>query len=198
MRMQKRVGCRLFALATVVAFAAGSASAAWESRTGPDATAGAAVTGPETSRLYHVSATAPNALDGADLCLGQQAPILSLIAKLTEEPPSVPPPDEGCTQTKEANANGSFRLETICGSAEGGVTFTTRVYGTRDDFHHETEGVQYSAAPEPKSKTIQQWRMTYLGQCPVTMKPGDYRTPDGEIHDPLADLQKALGDLPRQ
>ena len=196
--MQKSAGCRLFALATVVAFGAGSASAACDTRTGPDATAGAAVEGRETSRLYHVSATAPNALDGADLCLGQQAPILSVIAKLTEEPPSVPPPDKGCTQTKEANANGSFRLETICGSTEGGVTFTTRVYGTREDFHHETEGVQYSAAREPKSKTIQQWHMTYLGQCPVPMKPGDYRTPDGEIHDPLADLRKALGGLPRR
>lgn len=198
MRMQESVGCRLFALATVVAFAAGSASAACDTRTGPDATADAAVKGPETSRLYHVSATAPNALDGADLCLGQQAPILSVIAKLTEEPPSVPPPDKGCTQTKEANANGSFRLETICGSATGGVTSTTRVYGTRDDFHHEIESVQYSEAREPKSITIQQWHMTYLGQCPVTMKPGDYRTRDGEIHDPLADLRKALGGLPRR
>ena len=195
MRMQKSVGCRLFALATVVAFAAGSAGAASDTRTGPDATAGAAVKAPETSRLYHVGATAPDALDGTDLCLGH-APILSVIAKLTEEPPSVPPTDKGCTQTNEANANGSFRLETICGSATAGFTFTTRVYGTRDDFHQDIENVQYSEAREPKSITIQHSRMTYLGQCPVTMKPGDYRTPDGEIHDPLANLRKALGRLP--
>lgn len=198
MRMQMSAGGRLFALATVVAFTAGSASAAGDTTTSSNATADAAEEGPETSRLYHVSATVPNALDGTDLCLDQQAPILSLIAKLTEEPPSGPPLEKGCTQTKGANANGTFRLETICGSAAGGVTFTTRVYGTRDDFHHEIEGVQFSEAREPKRKTIQHSRMTYLGHCPVTMKPGDYRTRDGEIHDPLADFRKALGALPRR
>lgn len=192
MRLKKTVAYWLFA---VPALAAGlismTASAAQSDSTDEGKRA---VAGPEGLRLYHVNASAPNALEDADLCLDKEAPVLALIAKLTTNPEAVPPPDDGCTQTKVAKPNASFRLETICGSPAAGHMSTTLLEGRRDDFQSETKIVTYPRDRQPETVTDHR-HMTYLGECPPSMKAGDFRTADGKVHDPVADLQKALGRL---
>ena len=36
--------------------------------------------------------------------------------------------------------------------------------------------------------------MTLIGDCPAGMKPDQFRKPNGEIVDPMADLAKLVGD----
>ena len=148
-----------------------------------------------TPRLYHVAVTStyPNRLDGSDMCLGVGA-LTEMLVKISENPDLVAALGKGCTQTRGRAEDGSRRVETACDQAAGAFT-TSRMSlsGTPERIHQHTE-VDMDLGPSLPKTVVMDMVMTYVGECPAPMKPGQVRSATGVISDPLAGFASPAAD----
>lgn len=159
----------------------------------PEATVAAIAKAFPTPRLYHLKATGtlPNPMDGMDMCLGA-GPLAALIAKLSEDPAAVGALGKGCTQTRALLDDGSRRVEAVCDRAAGAfATSRMSLSGTADEMHQHLEvDLDLDLGPGVPKTMVTDTHMTYVGDCPAPMRPGQVRSRTGEISDPMAGLAK--------
>ena len=141
----------------------------------------------QTPRLYAISATgASTALNGAKICLGGDGwkAMFKGMEEAGKDPDFRAELSKGCT-TSVQRTPGSFSMEQVCDEAKGAI-FTSRfkLSGSMDDIREHMEVVLPGLGTQGAGKTsARDVRMTYLGNCPVDIKPGQTIKADGKMLD---------------
>ena len=113
-------------------------------------------------------------------------------------------PDGRCTQSTSTLADGGRVIETHCKSIPGAKwseSSSARIEASSDvkTIHQHTE-VQFPDLDPPLNKThVSDAVMTYLGDCPVPMRPDQFMLLQGDhgrFVDPLSEMTKALRPAP--
>jgi len=152
-----------------------------------------------TPRLFRVKVTgsSPPAVDGSEICMGA-APMMKLVAAFASQPETVAALTKGCTETRSGPANGRVHAEIACDKAAGAATSShMTIDGAMSNgvLQEIDERMEMSLEGAPGRASTPIWvetHLTLLGDCPAEMKPGQLRTRDGKISDPLADLAAAF------
>ena len=131
------------------------------------------------------------------MCFGGEAlrRLLTGIRGVAKDPKALAQINKGCTQ-KSIRDGASVSVERDCKKAAG-ASFTSRMrlFGTLDDLHQHYEVTLGGLGPNGGDKIlIGDMAMTYLGQCPANVKPGQVLKPDGTVFDPYAHLARLAGE----
>ncbi len=138
-------------------------------------------------RLYAITATGQSpGMNGAKMCVGGDAwkAMFKGLEEVSKDPKAVAELSKGCA-TKVHRDNGSFSLEQICDEAKGAITTSRSLLsGTMDEVHRHMEIVLPGLGPHGADKTVvRDSRMTYIGDCPAEVKPGQLVQANGEVLD---------------
>jgi hypothetical protein len=153
-----------------------------------DAIAGAIL----TPRYYGIEASGGmKSQDGYKMCFGGDAlhQMVEALREFKNDPKALAQLSKGCTM-KTAREGNERSFEEVC-DEKVGAAFTNhlRVSGTIDKWRQHFEVTMKGLGPNGADKTmISDVVMTYLGDCPVNIKPGQFLKPDGTIDDPTAAL----------
>lgn len=146
-----------------------------------------------TPRYYAVAVSgALAAQDGAKMCIGGK-PLQAMIdnfQQIAKDPAATAALSKGCTRKVERPGPGTVRLELDCDEAAS-AAFTSRMTlsGSIDDWRQHSEVTLKGLGPEGTDRVAaSDTRMTYLGDCPANVKPGQVLAKDGALSDPFADL----------
>ena len=144
-----------------------------------------------TPRLYKVTMTGSmsSSLANSEMCLG--APLVQkLMGALIEHPEAVAAISKGCTQTRDKTADGVMHVDLRCEKAAGANMDSHMLMdGTIKEMRMRMEIVTPDLVSGQPTTVWTAIRYEDVGDCPANMKPGQLRTPDGKISDPLADLK---------
>jgi hypothetical protein len=125
------------------------------------------------------------------MCFGGGAlrKLLEGFRQMAKDPQAVATLNNGCTQ-KTVRDGGSVSFVQDCNKANGALfTSHMRISGTPDEINQHSEVTLSGFGPNGSDKTIiGDMAMTYDGQCPANVKPGQVLRPDGSVFDPLAGL----------
>ncbi|WP_394761872.1 DUF3617 domain-containing protein [Phenylobacterium sp.] len=142
-----------------------------------------------TARLYQITATGnvPGQVNGSQMCLGPEF-MRKFAGAFVENPKAFVALGKGCTFTRDKKDDGSVRMEMSCDKAAGSYATNRMVIeGTMKDIHQHMDVVLDLGAGEPKTISTDT-HMVDVGECPANMKSGQFRSADGTITDPMADL----------
>jgi hypothetical protein len=151
-----------------------------------------------TPRYYLISASgAMKAQNGNRMCFGGE-PLRKLVDSFREigkDPRAIAAVSKGCTN-KTVRDGRTVSVFQDCEKANGALfTSHMRLSGTPDEFHQHFEVMLSGLGPNGgDSSSTSDVVMTYLGQCPGNVKPGQVLRADGVVSDPFAALTAKSGE----
>jgi hypothetical protein len=150
-----------------------------------------------TPRFYRIEASGGmKSHDGSKMCFGGDALRQMVKTFIAKDPDAFTELNKGCT-TKTTRDGNVRSIERDCDEAAGAAqTSHLRISGTMDEVHQHFDVTMKGLGSDGADKTvISDTIMTYLGDCPANIKPGEFLRPDGTIYDPVADLQRLAKQL---
>jgi len=123
------------------------------------------------------------------MCLGG-APWLKLFRTVEDaanEPAALAQLSKGCTAKTVHKPDGSITYISDCEETAGApITSRITLSGTPDDIRQHAEVVLKGMGPNGSDTVVSDSHMTYLGDCPANVKPGQVLTSDGKVDDLFA------------
>ena len=145
-----------------------------------------------TPRYYRIAASGGmKNQDGYKICFGGDGlrKLFDGLRDMAEDRQAVAKLSKECTQ-KTVRSGESIAITQDCEKANGAIiTSHMRLFGTLDEFHQTLEVALPGFGPNgADNNVISDVVMTYLGQCPANVGPGQMLSPDGVISGPLVDM----------
>jgi hypothetical protein len=144
---------------------------------------------------YYAIATSGGmgAQNGSKMCMGGESfrKLIAGFKDAAKDPKALAEFSKGCTHKIDRTAAGSFSTEMACDKAAGATSnYRMTISGSLDKFrqHMEMTLPGFGAAEADKVVTTDT-TMTYLGECPANVTPGQIIDRDGKVFDATAMLQ---------